>query len=123
MTALKGITVLSTRPGDDVDALGILLRAQGARVLQAPMIRFAPPEDPAALPAVLARASTYRAVILTSPRAVRAVVGGLAGGVPVVTLGARTRADARAAGLDVEPVRDAVDGADLAEAMATALQV
>jgi len=75
MTALKGITVLSTRPGDDVDALGILLRAQGARVLQAPMIRFAPPEDPAALPAVLARASTYRAVILTSPRSFAHPVG------------------------------------------------
>ncbi|MEW5848477.1 MAG: uroporphyrinogen-III synthase [Myxococcota bacterium] len=120
--ALRGRTVLSTRPLDD-DALTPLLQAEGAEVLVAPMIHFAPPAHPDELEGALASLSRYRAVLLTSPRGVRSVAGRLPAGFPVVTLAGRTRQEAVSAGLTPLPIRDAPDGADLAAALAESMDV
>ena len=112
--ALSGLRLLSTRPVDPADALVTALEDAGATVLRAPMIRFQPTQNPAALAAALAAART---LILTSPRAVAAVASRVGPGVPCFVLGARTREDALAAGLHVVDVGDAPHGAALGEAM------
>jgi len=110
-------TVLLTRPLDDEDRVPGLLALAGVEVLRAPMIHFAPAPDEPALLAALADASDVDAVLLTSARAIASVQGHLPQDASVVTLAARTREKAVAAGLHVLPVRDAVDGDDLALAM------
>ncbi len=64
--------VLLAAPADRVAALGPALRALGLRVLEAPVVETAPPEDEGALDAALGQVP-YDWVIFTSARGVEAV--------------------------------------------------
>ena len=64
--------VLLAAPADRVAALGPALRALGLRVLEAPVVETAPPEDQGALAAALGQVP-YDWVIFTSARGVEAV--------------------------------------------------
>lgn len=73
LSPLQGLRVLVTRAKDDDDALFALLLARGALPLALPCIRFAPPEDEAALDAHLRSLADKppAALVLSSPRVVR----------------------------------------------------
>lgn len=64
--------VLLAAPADRVAALAPALRALGLRVLEAPVVETAPPEDAGALDAALGQAP-YDWVVFTSARGVEAV--------------------------------------------------
>jgi uroporphyrinogen-III synthase len=70
---LAGRTVLVTRPEGPSGPLAAGLRALGARVLRAPVIRFAAPRSFARLDAALRRMAEYDAAVFASPRAVESV--------------------------------------------------
>lgn len=58
--------VLVTRPPEGAAALRTVLAAHGAEVVEFPTIEVAPPEDPSALDAALARLGEYAWLIVTS---------------------------------------------------------
>lgn len=62
-----------TRPREAGDALARALKAAGARVVPAPLLRIAPPASTRLLDACLCRLSGYDAVVFTSHNAVEAV--------------------------------------------------
>lgn len=68
---LQGKTVVITRAAEQSRELAEALESLGARVLQLPMICFAPPEDSASLDAALARLADFDWVLFTSQNAVR----------------------------------------------------
>ena len=68
---LQGKTVVITRALDQSRELSDALESIGARVLQLPMISFAPPEDSARLDAALGRLADFDWVLFTSQNAVR----------------------------------------------------
>jgi uroporphyrinogen III methyltransferase/synthase len=70
---LAGRTVLVTRPERPSGALSAGLRALGARVLRAPVIRFAAPRSFTRLDSALRRMAEYDIAVFASPRAVESV--------------------------------------------------
>lgn len=62
-----------TRPREAGDALARALKAAGARVLTAPLLRIAPPASTRSLDACLRRLDGYDAVVFTSHNGVAAV--------------------------------------------------
>ncbi len=72
--ALAGWTVVVTRDEAPNGPLGRLLAADGARVVHVPTVTIGPPRDATPLRAALARIHSYDWIVLTSPRAVDAIV-------------------------------------------------
>jgi len=72
---LIGLRVAVTRPAadDGEDPLMVALRDSGALPRHLPLTRILPPRDPEALRRAVARVTDYDWLILTSPRAVKAV--------------------------------------------------
>ena len=72
---LEGRTVVVTRPAGEAATLSALLRAEGARVLEAPAIEILPAEDTGPLDEAVADLCEggFAWVIFSSPRAVDAV--------------------------------------------------
>jgi uroporphyrinogen-III synthase len=73
VTSLLGLRVVVTRPPDQSATLVEHLRAAGAIVITLPTVTIAPPHDPAALDAALARLDTYDWLVLTSPNGAAAL--------------------------------------------------
>ena len=72
MSALAGVGVAVTRPGDGPGRLGELLALAGATVIHWPCIRFEEPMDDAPIRRAVKRRESYDWLVLTSPRAARA---------------------------------------------------
>lgn len=70
---LAGKTVVVTRAAGQSGKLVEELSARQARVIQLPLLSFAPPEDFAAMDAALARMDSFDWIIFTSANAVQAV--------------------------------------------------
>jgi uroporphyrinogen-III synthase len=117
---LLGKAVLVTRPDDGQDTLPHALRVAGATVLLAPLVAFEPAD---AGPLLEALSGPFDAVLLTSPRSARAVAPIMPPGSVVIALAQRTKDEARHLGLNVVNLRDALDGVDLAAAMAEHMPV
>lgn len=116
---LAGIGVVVTRPEDEDAPLASALRAYGARVVAWPVIRWAPPADPAPLAAALRDPDRFDWVAFTSPRAVDAVaerIDGWPPGVRVAVVGESTGLAAEGRGWRV----DLVPTAQTAEALVAA---
>ncbi len=111
---LLGLRLLHTRPVDDGDSVAQALLAAGATVLFAPMIRFLPPADPAALRLAVTGAAS---LILTSPRAVSAVSALVKADTRCFVLTGATQDKARHAGFTLVDVGPASDGEALGKAM------
>jgi uroporphyrinogen III methyltransferase/synthase len=114
---LFGRRILVTRPREDAAELSDLLTTLGADAIEAPMLRIAPPEDPAALDAAIARIGSFAWIVLTSPYAVDHLLGRLTAGpddlralsgVRLCTIGATTEERLRRHGLKPDLVT--VDG-------------
>jgi uroporphyrinogen-III synthase len=69
---MRGAVVLTASAGS-FPGLADALRERSVEVLKRPLIGFAAPSDWGPLDAALGRASSYRAIALTSPRAAKAV--------------------------------------------------
>jgi len=67
---LLGRSVVVTRTRDGNSVLADALRARGARVLELPLIRYAPTANPHALYGILSQLRSYAWVLLTSQQAV-----------------------------------------------------
>ncbi len=67
---LAGKTVVVTRPRAQSAALAAALRARGARVIFAPLIRIAPPRSNRALDSAVRRLARFDAVVFASANAV-----------------------------------------------------
>ena len=74
---LFGKRVLVTRPRDQAHELVARLEAAGADVVEAPMIRIAPPDDPAPLSEACAQANTFDWIVFSSVNAVEAFMTAL----------------------------------------------
>jgi uroporphyrinogen III methyltransferase / synthase len=74
---LFGKRVLVTRPREQAAELCDALASLGAEAIEAPMIRIAPPEDPALLADAVARAGEFDWIIFTSGNAVKAFMDAL----------------------------------------------
>ncbi|NND84024.1 MAG: uroporphyrinogen-III synthase, partial [Acidimicrobiia bacterium] len=107
--------------------MGTALTAEGARVLHVPTVSVGPPDDHEPLEQALARLDSFEWMVLTSPRAVAAVVEGLAerghssvsgSSLPVqlrvAVVGAVTADHARGAGIEPELVGSGEGGEALA---------
>jgi len=70
---LAGWRVLVTRQPEQARGLADALTAEGALVLEVPLIATAPPEDASALDAAVARLDAYDWIAFTSANAVRAL--------------------------------------------------
>lgn len=91
--ALSDVGVAVTRGEGPEGPLTLLLKREGARVLDWGSIGFAPPEDPNPFFAALERLGDYDWIVFSSPRAVDAViprVGALPEGLKVAAVGPST---------------------------------
>jgi uroporphyrinogen-III synthase len=77
--SLKGMRVLVTRRPEQSSGLTQELRAQGATVIEVPLIAVAPPQDAAPLDGALHSIEAYDWLVFTSVNAVRAVADSLRG--------------------------------------------
>ncbi|RPJ43938.1 MAG: uroporphyrinogen-III synthase [Candidatus Latescibacterota bacterium] len=75
---LDGARILLTRPAEDSAGLADRLRAAGAEAAIVPLLRIAPPSDPAALDAARRDAGRARWIVFTSRHAARAFLAKLA---------------------------------------------
>jgi uroporphyrinogen III methyltransferase/synthase len=74
---LFGRRVLVTRPKDQAGELADLLHSLGADTIEAPMIRIAPPEDPAPLARAASDPDAFDWIVFSSVNAVDAFMGAL----------------------------------------------
>jgi uroporphyrinogen III methyltransferase/synthase len=74
---LFGKRVLVTRPREQAAELCDALASLGAEAIEAPMIRIAPPEDPAALADAVMHAGEFDWIVFTSGNAVKAFMDAL----------------------------------------------
>ena len=117
---LDGWTVVVTRAEGPGGALASAFREAGADVLFLPTVEIGPPDDPAPLEVSLDELEDFDWVVLTSPRAVDALVqrgAVISEGTDVAAVGSATAERAEAAGF---PVRLTGEGGG-AEALAEAL--
>src|SRR4029077_14721242 len=107
---LSGKIVLVTRAREQAEGLSSLLRAQGARGVEVPLLEIRPPRSWKKLDAALQSLERYRWLILTSVNGVEAFVGrmrrlGLPGSalaqLKIAAIGSATRAAIEANGLHV----------------------
>jgi uroporphyrinogen III methyltransferase/synthase len=77
---LFGKRVLVTRPREQAAEVVDLLTGLGAEPIEAPMIRIAPPEDPAPLKQAAENASSFDWIVFTSTNAVEAFMSTLLSG-------------------------------------------
>lgn len=112
---LSGRTIVVTRAKDQARFLSDLLKEDGARVLEAPAIRLAPPLSWAPLDAALRRLETYRLIIFTSANGVERFFARLPEkgidvrdlkGIEIVAIGPATAAAVTTRGLRVAAVPD-----------------
>jgi uroporphyrinogen III methyltransferase/synthase len=110
---LSGRTIVVTRAKEQSRPFSELLEEAGARVLEAPAIRLAPPPSWAPLDAALRRLEIYRIIIFTSPNGVERFFARLAGrgidvrdlkGIEFVAIGPATAAAITARGIRVAAV-------------------
>lgn len=93
MIDLHGLGVLVTRPAHQADALCRLIEQAGGRAIRFPVLAIAPPHDPAAPLATVARLAQYDLAIFVSPNAVEygldliAAHGGLPTGLRLAVVG------------------------------------
>jgi uroporphyrinogen III methyltransferase/synthase len=123
---LRGRTIVITRPRHQAASFAEALRAQGARVLLAPVIELLPPRTFAPLDRAIARLGAYDALIFTSANGVarffsrlearRADVRELKG-VEVVAIGPATAAAVEARGLRVAMVPEEYRAEGIIEAL------
>jgi len=78
MKPLQGRRILVTRRREQARSLVDALSAEGATVLEVPLIAREPPDDPAPLDAALGRLESYDWLVFTSANAVEAVAERLA---------------------------------------------
>ncbi len=123
---LFGKRVLVTRSRDQASELAALLRVLGADVIEAPLQRFAPPADPAALDHALSHLGSFAWIAFTSANAVRftwerlKASGGDARSLApcrIAAIGAATAHALDACGLRPDLVPGRADSAALAEAL------
>jgi uroporphyrinogen-III synthase len=127
-SVLKGKRVVVTRAAEQSEPLLRALREKGAVTVLAPMMVFAPPDDPGALDEAMRGMEGYDWMFLTSQNAVRALqgrgellgvsLGRAMRGIRIATVGPATAETARNAGLRVEYVAVKHQGAALAEELA-----
>ncbi len=118
---LAGRTVVVTRATDQAGSLTVALEAEGATVVELPVVAIAEPVDGgAALDAALAGIAGCDWVVVTSPNGARRVVDRLGGGVPAATrfaaVGPKTAAPLVDAGIPVDLVPDRAVAESLLEA-------
>lgn len=114
---LTGWTVVVTRAETTDGPLGRALAAEGARVLHVPTVSIGPPDDPTPLRAGVERLGDFDWLVLTSARAVDAVLSGglrLPDHLRVAVVGNATAERARSAGLPVALVGSGEGGEALA---------
>jgi uroporphyrinogen-III synthase len=113
--ALDGRTIVVTRAAEQAGTFSTLLRAEGARVIEAPTIVIEPPESWTPLDATLADLGRFTWVIFTSVNGVAMVDGRLRalgrawsdfGAMRVAAIGPATAATLDARGLRAEVVPD-----------------
>ena len=80
---LAGRRVLVTRSADQSAGVVERLRARGAEVVEVPVLRIEPPDDPLAIRDALHSIDAYGWLLLTSANAVHAVAAGIRGALPV----------------------------------------
>jgi uroporphyrinogen-III synthase len=104
--ALAGIGVLVTRPQHQAEPLCRMIEAAGGRAWRFPVIAIAPPDDPAALDAVLAGLADFDLAIFISANAVEqgfaalARHGGWPPGLRVAAIGEATARALRERGIE-----------------------
>jgi uroporphyrinogen III methyltransferase/synthase len=112
---LSGRTIVVTRAKEQARSFSDLLREEGARVLEAPAIRLAPPLSWAPLDAALRQAGNYRFIIFTSANGVERFFARLAEknldvrdlkGVEIMAIGPATAAAITTRGIRVAAVPD-----------------
>ena len=128
LKVLRGRRVVVTRALEQSEALADALRRAGAEPVLLPMVRFAPPDDFAALDDVLRRSGDFDWVLLTSQNAARALqercvmldlpIAKIFVGAKVAVVGPASAEAARAAGLDVVYVASKYQGVALANELA-----
>jgi uroporphyrinogen III methyltransferase / synthase len=74
---LFGRRILVTTPREDAGELIDLLTTLGADAIEAPMLRFAPPDDYAPLDEAVARIGSFAWIVFTTPNAVEQVLARL----------------------------------------------
>ncbi len=123
---LFGRRILVTRPAQQASELSQMLRDRGAHAVELPLIRIAPPADPAPLHKALRALDKYTWVVFTSPNAVSAVLSELhAVGedarafakAKVCAVGPRTRLSLEAHGLRADLVPREYHAEALADAL------
>jgi uroporphyrinogen III methyltransferase / synthase len=77
---LFGRRILVTTPREDAGELTDLLATLGADTIEAPMLRFAPPEDDAPLDDAIARIDSFGWIVFTTANAVEQVLSRVAAG-------------------------------------------
>jgi uroporphyrinogen III methyltransferase/synthase len=77
---LFGRRILVTTPREDAAELIDLLAALGAEAIEAPMLRFAPPDDYEPLDEAVARIGSFAWIVFTTPNAVEHVLARVAAG-------------------------------------------
>jgi uroporphyrinogen-III synthase len=121
--ALAGRWVVVTRAESTHGPLTKKLAARGADVRHWPVLRFAPPADPAPLERALARLGEYDWIVFSSPRAAAAVTGGgvrAPEDVRVAAVGASTAQSLTSDGWPVHLVPQEAGGENLVAAFADA---
>jgi uroporphyrinogen-III synthase len=131
-TALRGRRVVITRALEQSEALADALRQAGAEPVLLPMVKFAPPDDFAALDDALRCASNFDWVLLTSQNAARAVqercafldlpIAKTFAGAKVAAVGPASAEAAQAARLDVVYVASKYQGVALANELGARLK-
>jgi uroporphyrinogen-III synthase len=125
---LKGKRVVVTRSEEQSKALVQALREKGAVPLPAPMVAFAPPDNPRLVDEAIRQMDHYEWVFLTSQNAVRALQGRcevlgirlaeVARKSKIAAVGPATAEVAKDAGLKLEYVAVKHQGTSLAEELA-----
>ncbi|HEV8702012.1 MAG TPA: uroporphyrinogen-III C-methyltransferase [Candidatus Polarisedimenticolia bacterium] len=123
---LRGRTIVITRPRHQAAPFADALRAQGARVLLAPVIDLLPPRSYAPLDRAIARLGAYDALIFTSANGVARFFSRLDArgadvrdlkGVEIIAIGPATAAAVEAHGLRVGMVPDEFRAEGILEAL------
>lgn len=122
---LQGKRIIITRAVEQSETLVAELRKRGATPVLLPMVRFAPPDDPASLDEVLKNPRFFDWIFLTSQNALRAMQDRSAllelplvemlAGVQLAAVGPATAEAAEQAGLQIAYVAQKHQGIALAE--------
>lgn len=124
--SLEGIRIAVTRPQPQAEDLARVLRAAGAVVVVAPLIRIVAPRDAEPLRAAVRAIATFDWIVFSSVNGIERFVAALEQGgstsavmkgIPVACVGPVTAAMARRHGLDVAAMPDEFVGDAIADAL------